>query len=360
MQVIPVRKAINTLHLWLGFISGIILLVVAVTGCMLAFEDEIRNLTEHELLYVEAQQKPTASVQQVLTAVHQYSPGAVITQVRYFGEADKAVQVYTKDKKIYAVDPYTGSVLGFRDQEKNFMFVVLSLHRTLLLGHVGEEIIFWNACVFLAILLSGLFLWWPRRRKQLRQALTIKKNASLKRRYFDLHSVAGFYVFIPMLFIVVTGIDMAAGSASAPKKRSKAIPGIAFAESNYDSALHQSYKGEPVESIRVIMPKDSNDVIGISIRYETGSLRKQTAFIYDQYSVKPLSADKWEIKSFRQRFFGSDYEIHTGRILGLPGKLIMFLAALITGSLPVTGFLIWNSKRKKKDTGWKKMISTGT
>src|SRR6218665_342769 len=358
MLAVSFRKIIHTLHLWLGFISGIILLVVAITGCMLAFEDEMRNLTEHDLLYVEPQQKTQGSVQQMLEAVHQYRPKAVITQVRYFGDAGKAVQVYTKDKKIYAINPYTNEVLGLRDQEKNFMFVVLSLHRTLLLGHVGEEIVFWNACVFLAILLSGLFLWWPRRRKQFRQTVTIKKNASLKRRYFDLHSVAGFYVFIPMLFIVVTGIDMAAGSSSGPKKKSKAIPGIAFAESNYDSALHQAYKGEPIEAIRINLPKDSNDVIGVSIRYETNSLRRQTVFVYDRYSVKPLSTDKWEDKNFRQRFFGSDYEIHTGRIFGMPGKLVMFLAALITASLPVTGFLIWNSKRRKKGEGKKRKVQT--
>ncbi|PZR29984.1 MAG: hypothetical protein DI535_00330 [Citrobacter freundii] len=353
MQAISLRKAINTLHLWLGFISGIILLVVAITGGILAFEDEIRNLTEHDLLYVEAQQKPKESVQHLLEAVREYNPKAMVTQVRYFGDPEKAAQVYTKDKKIYAVNPYTDQVLGVRDQEKNFMFLVLSLHRTLFLGHVGEEIIFWNACVFLVILLSGLFLWWPRRRKQFRQAVTIKKNASVKRRYFDLHSVAGFYVFIPMMFVVVTGIDMAAGGSSAPKKKSNVTEGIAFAASNYDSALHQSYHGEPVESIRITIPKDSNDVIGVSIRYETSSLRKQTAFVYDRYSVRPLSSDKWQDKTFRQRFFGSDYEIHTGRILGLPGKLVMFLAALITASLPVTGFLIWNGKRRKKRTGLK-------
>lgn len=343
----PLRKIINTLHLWLGLISGVILLVVAVTGGMLAFEDEIRNATEHDLLYVEAQQRPQQSVQNLLQAVHQYNPEAIPTQLRYFGDRDKAVQVYTKDKKIYAVNPYTNEVLGYRDQNTNFMSVVLSFHRTLLLGHLGEEIIFWNACVFLVMLVSGLFLWWPRRRKQIRQAATIKKNASSKRRYFDLHSVGGFYAFIPLLFIVVTGIDMAAGGSTAPKKKSKSA-GIAFAASNYDSALHQSYKGEPMESIRVNLPKDSNDVIAVSIRYATSNLRKQTNFVYDRYSVQPLQMDRWQEKSFRQRFFGSDYEIHTGRILGLSGKLIMFFAALIAASLPVTGFLLWRAKQKKR------------
>ena len=43
-----------------------------------------------------------------------------------------------------------------------------------------------------------------------------------------------------------------------------------------------------------------------------------------------------------------NYDIHVGAILGLPGKIIAFLVALISASLPITGFLIWWNKRKKK------------
>ena len=41
-------------------------------------------------------------------------------------------------------------------------------------------------------------------------------------------------------------------------------------------------------------------------------------------------------------------EIHDGRIWGLPGKIIMFLASLTGASLPVTGFIIWYRKRRKR------------
>jgi uncharacterized iron-regulated membrane protein len=48
-----------------------------------------------------------------------------------------------------------------------------------------------------------------------------------------------------------------------------------------------------------------------------------------------------------------NYDIHVGAILGLPGKIIAFLASLIPASLPVTGFLIWWGKKKKgkKESG---------
>lgn len=43
-----------------------------------------------------------------------------------------------------------------------------------------------------------------------------------------------------------------------------------------------------------------------------------------------------------------NYDIHVGQIAGLPGKIIAFLASLICASLPITGFIIWLGKRKKK------------
>jgi uncharacterized iron-regulated membrane protein len=46
-----------------------------------------------------------------------------------------------------------------------------------------------------------------------------------------------------------------------------------------------------------------------------------------------------------------NYDIHTGAILGLPGKFLAFFASLICASLPVTGVYVWwgrKNKAKKK------------
>ncbi len=43
----------------------------------------------------------------------------------------------------------------------------------------------------------------------------------------------------------------------------------------------------------------------------------------------------------------ANYDIHVGQIAGLTGKIIAFLASLISASLPVTGLIIWLGKRKK-------------
>ena len=43
-----------------------------------------------------------------------------------------------------------------------------------------------------------------------------------------------------------------------------------------------------------------------------------------------------------------NYDIHTGAIIGLPGKILAFCAGLVVASLPVTGFTIWWGRRNKE------------
>ena len=341
------RKLINTLHLWLGLATGIIILVVAFTGCILAFEDEIRYATQHDALYVSPEQMQQLNVEELTVVIKKYDKKAKLTQIRYLGDPSKAVLCYTKDKRIISVNPYNGNVLFARDQEKDWLTVVLSLHRTLLLGKVGEEIILWNVCIFLVMLVSGIVLWWPRKIKQIRQHLKIKANASAKRRNFDLHSVFGFYAFIPLFLICITGISMATWGGEG-KKLHSVITDNKPSKNIYDQLVAQVYHNEPVEMLRIGFPADSAGVISVVIRYATHGLRKQSSFTFDRYSGVLLKSETYQDKTFSQRFFGSNYEVHTGRVWGIPGKIIMFLAGLTAFSLPITGFLIWWGKRQKK------------
>jgi len=312
----------------------------------MAFEDELRYATQHELLYVEAENKPQLNVEQLQTALRDYDAKLKLNQIRFYGDPTKATQCYTRDKKIVAVNPYTGKILGVRDTSKDWLSVILSFHRTLLLGKTGERIILCNVCIFLTMLLSGIVLWAPPRLKQWKQNLSLKRNLPAKRRNYEWHRMLGLYAWLPLFLIAITGISMASGGEKKQKLKS-AFVSTSSARNIYDQVAGQIHHEEPIDVLRVTFPQDSIDVITISVRYETHGFRKQSSFSFDQYSGKLLKTELYKEKSFGQRFFGSNYEIHTGRILGIPGKIIMFLASLTALSLPITGFLIWKGKRVK-------------
>ena len=55
------------------------------------------------------------------------------------------------------------------------------------------------------VLASGIYLWWPRRKNQVRQDFAVKWPAGAKRVQFDLHKVGRFYASLPLFLLAVTG-----------------------------------------------------------------------------------------------------------------------------------------------------------
>ncbi|AQG79812.1 PepSY-associated TM helix domain-containing protein [Spirosoma montaniterrae] len=340
------RTLIHKLHLLIGLSSGVVVLVVALTGCVWAFEEEIRYLTQPDQLFVSAQGSPRVSVSRVIETVKKAEPSVGISQVRLFGDPTRAVQVFTKDKRLLTVNPYTAQLLAKRDQETDWLLINLKLHRTLLLGDVGKKIIYWNAWLFGLMLVSGFVLWLPARLRQLRAALTIKRNAKAAKRTYDLHSVLGFYAVPFLLLIVATGIDMA---SHGDKKKEKPVVYQKLASAQViDKAVSSALANDAFETVRVNVPKDSLNPLRVVVMYPTSGLRKESTFSFDPANGTLLEAKPYEKMSFAARFWKSDYELHTGRILGLFGKCLAFVVGLIAASLPVTGFLMWRNRRRKR------------
>ena len=50
-----IKYWINKIHLWLGLSSGLVVFIVAVTGCIYAFQTEIQNMVQ-DYRFVETQQ----------------------------------------------------------------------------------------------------------------------------------------------------------------------------------------------------------------------------------------------------------------------------------------------------------------
>ena len=201
------KKLIHQIHLYLGLVSGMVVFIVSLTGCLYVFEEEARDLFQAKYFYVENPQGVRQNLDQVSAAVGKAFPKEKITQIR-FKEAPNAAFVYhTKSKKAISINPYTLQILGVRDLETDFFNFILDIHLHLKMGEVGEQIIKYNVLIFFVLCVSGLVLWWPKQRRFLSQAVSIKWNAkSWKRLNWDLHSVLGFYGLFVLLIISLTGI----------------------------------------------------------------------------------------------------------------------------------------------------------
>ncbi|NDF04655.1 MAG: PepSY domain-containing protein, partial [Betaproteobacteria bacterium] len=79
-----------------------------------------------------------------------------------------------------------------------------------------------------------------------------------------------------------------------------------------------------------------------------GSVGKEGApnvIFIDANTLGELSTQSYREKSAAGRFLDWQLPLHSGRILGLPGRFIVFLGGLLPLALFVTGLFIWQRKR---------------
>ncbi|MDX5478837.1 MAG: PepSY domain-containing protein, partial [Cyclobacteriaceae bacterium] len=73
---------------------------------------------------------------------------------------------------------------------------------------------------------------------------------------------------------------------------------------------------------------------------------------FDQYTLAELPVDhiwnRFHEASVGEKLQRMNYDIHVGAIAGLPGKFLAFCLSAIIASLPITGFLIWRGRKKKR------------
>ncbi|MEM6815483.1 MAG: PepSY-associated TM helix domain-containing protein, partial [Bacteroidota bacterium] len=150
---------------------------------------------------------------------------------------------------------------------------------------------------------------------------------------------------------------IANGGKTIEKEKVKVVSTLAPLVSDYPlDIVHNSLrKNHPQAKIYSIsLPQDSLGTIGTFVVYNEKI--RGVYLQFDQYSGEPLHAEgKWEDKTNGEKVWAYNYDIHTGAIGGIVGKTIAFFVSLFSASLPVTGFLIWYSRNKKK----KKLKRTG-
>lgn len=371
------KRWIRRAHLVLGLASGLVVLVLGVTGCILAFEKELRDLTEPYRFApaTETPLPPSAlmrAAQRAVpgkrpSAVYYYAPGRAAT-VEFYRHEDGRDEYWVE----VFLDPASGRVLRAADRRNEFNFLKFAMDghtRFWLPEAIGHVVISYATLTFVILLLTGIVLWWPRHRSALRQRLAVKWRTGWKRRRYDLHAVLGFYGSIVALCIALTGLTWSfewfsdavyrvvsggrhpvpwtdAGSDTAAA--AGALPVAAAMDSVW--RLTRAIPGTVTSGIRV---PQTPDAAITAYAYLDSSVYYRTDYLYfDQYTLREIPVrhewGRYEKSTRAGKLQRMYYDIHIGAILGFPGRILAFLAALIAASLPVTGFLMWRSRNKKK------------
>ena len=354
------------LHLWLGLASGLVIMVICLTAAVWSFSPEIESLQSFR--HVAPQHIPHLPITQLQAIANQQLPTKKLQRLTFNGKADAAVAEFYDEDYYYAayINPYNGQVLKVRDEDHTFFRQVLLGHYSLWLGDTGREIVRWATLIFLLMLISGIVLWWPKNKAARKQRFKIKLGTSPKRLNYDLHNVLGFYASWVILFAALTGVVwtfewvanaeywVASGGKknvpySEPLSVKQASPAPAARIDSLYIAVRKQY-GERIEMAAVQFPTTDSAAIGISMYPRSNTYYNGDNLYFDRYTLRPLmpaSYGRYTAANGGEKLSRMNYDIHIGNILGLPGRVAMFLGVLICASLPVTGFYIWWGRKKR-------------
>lgn len=217
------------IHRYVGLGTAVFLLITALTGALLAFEESLDNWFNHKLAYVEPQTSQPLSIAQLHDQVVATFPQKKFSSMPVEIEPNHAV-VFNVDRdrsksthptntptfQQVFVNPYTGDIIGTRDREQwawqNTMWKVFWLHRNLLMGDIGQTILGIAGLLWTLNCFVGLYLTLPRARKQaanaslptrsrswLQQwlrAWTVRRFSSWFKLNYDLHHALGLWFWL--------------------------------------------------------------------------------------------------------------------------------------------------------------------
>lgn len=372
-----IRSTFQTIHLWIGLISGIFVFVICLTGTIYTFADDIKKMMNPELYKVHVQ-----DTKMNIATLEKIIKEDIKTDITGLVIPDASDEPYTflyqkegeKRPSQIRINPYSGEIMKSKGKEKGaeFFSTVFRLHRWFLMDtETGRPIVGVVTLLFAIGCLTGIVIWFPRKIKYWRQGLKIK-TGNWKRLNFDLHSTLGFYSFIFNLIMALTGLtwsfewykkgyNSVLGASHLNKKSEKpndkkkepthnSSPLNDTVEIDWDTLYAHAQKYFNYEgNIKMSLPKTSKTPVTIT--------KAGTSFwAYSNSDEVKLDSYTYELKEqkiFTDQPIGhqialSYKALHVGNIFGTGTKIIYFLSCLIATSLPITGVIMYINRIKKK------------
>jgi uncharacterized iron-regulated membrane protein len=358
--------------------------MMSVTGVVLTYEKQLARWADRDYWTGGgAAQPPRPSV--VLGAARLHRPETPVTSLQLFPEPGApAVASYGRSGRVY-LDPASGEIRGEPDTRMaDFLGAVRGWHRWFNVQGDGRAtaraITGWSNLGFLLLVLSGLYLWFPRRWtwRHFRSVLFFKPGARGKARDFNWHHVVGFWTAVPLAVVVFTGVMI-----SFPEARNVVLdlvvtddPLAAEAPPSAGSTAPEESDGpslgplDPVvlngvlaraservsdwRRISIVIPEDAVDPVEARIeRGLPGQPQKRFVARYDAVSGRELDFVRPQDQPGTSRVRGFFRFAHTGEYFGLAGQTVAGIVTLLSVILVWTGLaLTWRRMLRAVRRRW--------
>ncbi|HWT70816.1 MAG TPA: PepSY-associated TM helix domain-containing protein [Oxalicibacterium sp.] len=397
------RSIFVVIHRWFGlFIAGF-LLIAGLTGALISWDHELDEWLNPQLFDARAEGKPLPPLA-LVDIVEKADPRARVSLFPLQYEEGHTAQIWV-DARLNPetgrrydlgydhvfVDPVSGEIVGKRLWGKislspeHLMSFLYKLHFSLHLpewrgtDQWGVWLMGIVALVWLVDTFVGFALTLPRKVRserptgkswwqRWRPSWLIRFGAGGYRLNFDLHRAGGLWIWGIVLIIAFTSFSLNLYREvfyPVMSLVSKTTPGPF--ETRTPTPLHQPV--EPTVSWRELLEKGKAEAARRGWSEPVGSVFYSDNFVVQGISffepgmdhegggmqVKNLYYDGRDGRLLGDRvpwegtaadvFVQLQFPLHSGRILGMPGRILMSGMGLLVAMLSVTGIYIWWKKR---------------
>ena len=230
--LMTMRKILFWMHLTAGCLAGLVILVMCVTGAMLAYGKQIVTWSERSFYRTPpAAGVAQAPVEELLGRVRAFDGSAAPTSVTWRADRGAPVEIAFGRERRLLVNPYTGEILGEGAKRlRGFFVAVENCHRWLAVPAerraTGRAITAACNLAFLFLLGSGICMWWPRNWSwlALRNVVLFNRQLRGRARDFNWHNVIGFWGSVPLFVVVACSVVMSYPWANAAVYKATGSP----------------------------------------------------------------------------------------------------------------------------------------
>jgi uncharacterized iron-regulated membrane protein len=286
-------------------------------------------------------------------------------------EPDDAVRVhlYSPDGtgRIVYVHPETLAILKAVPHTHRLTEVVRTIHGELLAGRTGSILVELAASWAIVMLITGLYLWWPREGRGLAGVLYPRLGEGRRVFWRDLHAVTGIWVSAFALFLLITALPWTTvWGAGLKQVRALANPAVKqdWSQSRAEEhAEHQrSVDATAVSTpltldqivtriaplhleppVRVYLPNERTPYW--RVRAETQNRPLVRELELDTRTGAILKSDGFDEKPALDRVIGIGIAAHEGQLFGLANQLLGLATALGLITVCVSSVIMWWRRR---------------
>ncbi|MGE0160590.1 MAG: PepSY-associated TM helix domain-containing protein [Gemmatimonadales bacterium] len=381
----PLRKVVFWIHLACGLSAGVVILMMSATGVLLMYEKQLEEWSDRRYWSAPADPGARAPISVLLDAARAHDPGAEPTGVTLHAADDGPAAVTRRGQPVLYLDPSTAEVRGEATTAmRSFFGVVTGWHRWFNITGEGRTaaraVTGWSNLVFLFLVVSGIYLWFPRRWRwqHFRPVLLFTPGARGKARDFNWHHVFGFWAALPLALIVasatvisfpwasdlayrVMGDEPPVRRAPAPPPAAPASPPVAAADESdapdvvpFDPRALDALAAVAIDRVpgwRTItfpIPAERGDPVAVRIDEGWGGQPQlRHTVTYDPLTGRETAYIGFQDQSKGARLRSYLRFAHTGEYHGLLGQTVAGIASLAGVFLVWTGFAL----------AWRRLVS---